>query len=246
MGISWSMSKRECQQYLKKIVLIFIGVLLISIFNFRVMYNIDFNKGVNYLVQRIAQDNESWWFFYDKPQINNLSEEIKSFKYKGTKDLYEIGYENARKFGSHFLAERMKNYSTIKGEYERKRRLATGSFAQIIMNTRFLYLLILLYVMLFYFILKKIILLFNNKKKSIHFILFKFLYFSILIRFFLMVKTGLFQIHNDLFNMKFIFYVIICMLSASLAIFIIGLQKKDKKMLFDFLKYDVFSKKTDL
>ena len=44
----------------------------------------------------------------------------------------------------------------------------------------------------------------------------------------------------------FIFYVIICMLSASLAIFIIGLQKKDKKMLFDFLKYDVFSKKTDL
>jgi len=174
------------------------------------MYKVPVSKAVVFFEQRICQDNESWWYFYDKEYDNlNILNEINSFKYKGIGDLYEIGYENARLFGSHMLAEKMRGYNFVKEEYDRKKRIASGSMTQLKIYGRKFYFIIIIYVYTYYFILNKIVSLHKKKYSSILISFLIFIYLSLLLRFLIQTLAGIVQVNNEFFNIKTIYFLII-------------------------------------
>ena len=202
---------------LKGILLIFlyisffsIGMIFCCIAVISTMYKISHEQAVQFFEQRIYQDNESWWYFYDK-DYNDLSikNEIEAFKYRGIGNLYEIGYQKARLFGSHMLAEKIRGYDDIKGEYERKKRISSGSFTQIKLYGRGYYAIILVYAFMTYFILKNIIEIYSIRAKNFVINLLLLLYVSILLRFLIQVVSGLIQINNEFFSVKAIYFLII-------------------------------------
>lgn len=221
LGVSFTTNNNECKKIWKYIVIFCNLIIILCLSTFSTMYKIPLSQAKNYFIQRVAQDNETWWFFYDK-EIEKLSikEEIKSFKYHGTADLYKIGYINARKFGSHMLAEKMKDYKTIEGEYMRKRRIASGSLTQLKLYGRQYYLIIGIYLVLCHLTLKKLFKITNKKSKYFFINILVLIYSTILLRFFLLIKTGLFQINNDFFNLKMLkFLVLIFSIEIVLKIF---------------------------
>ena len=210
LGISINTTTKQCKFYLKYAIFFLIGVVFCCISVVSTMYKIDYKESVAFFKERIYQDNESWWYFYDKEYDDlEIINEIKAIKYKGIGNLYEIGYENARLFGSHLLAEKIEGYETVKGEYERKRRIAAGSMAQIKLYGRKYYFLLLIYIYMIYFILKNIVYTFKIKSKNFLINMLLFIYISILIRFYIQVDGGLMQINNDFFSIKALYFLLI-------------------------------------
>ena len=210
LGISINTTTKQCKFYLKYAMFFLIGVFFCCVGVISTMYRINSKEAIDFFEQRIYQDNESWWYFYDKEYDDlNIINEIKAIKYRGIGDLYEIGYENARLFGSHLLAEKITGYENVKGEYERKKRIAAGSMAQIKLYGRKYYFLLLVYMYMIYFILKNIVYIFKIKSKDFLINMLLFVYISILIRFYIQVDAGLMQINNDFFSIKAFYFLLI-------------------------------------
>ena len=123
--------------------------------------------------------------------------------------MYEIGYENARLFGSHMLAEKMRGYNFVKEEYDRKKRIASGSMTQLKIYGRKFYFIIIIYVYTYYFILNKIVSLHKKKYSSILISFLIFIYLSLLLRFLIQTLAGIVQVNNEFFNIKTIYFLII-------------------------------------
>ena len=210
IGIAINTPTQKCKKYFKYISFFSIGMIFCCIAVISTMYKISHEQAVQFFEQRIYQDNESWWYFYDK-DYNDLSikNEIEAFKYRGIGNLYEIGYQKARLFGSHMLAEKIRGYDDIKGEYERKKRISSGSFTQIKLYGRGYYAIILVYAFMTYFILKNIIEIYSIRAKNFVINLLLLLYVSILLRFLIQVVSGLIQINNEFFSVKAIYFLII-------------------------------------
>lgn len=234
LGISFTTDNKICKKIWKYILTFCVIIIILCLSTFSAMYKISFSEAKNYFIQRAAQDNETWWFFYDK-KIENLEikNEIESFKYHGTADLYNLGYETARNFGSHMLAEKMKNYEIVRGEYNRKRRIASGSMTQLKIYGRTYYSIILIYLFLCYLTLKKLLKI--TKKKSRYFFIniFYLMYSAILLRFYLLIKTGLFQINNDFFNKKMLQFLIIIFFYEIIIKIIRRRKKKNEKDIYN-------------
>lgn len=210
LGISINTTNKQCKFYFKYAAFFLVGVIFCCISVVSTMYKINYKEAVDFFKERIYQDNESWWYFYDKEYKDlEIINEIKAIRYKGIGDLYEIGYENARLFGSHLLAEKIEGYETVKGEYERKRRIAAGSMAQIKLYGRKYYFLLLIYIYMLHFILKNIVYVFKIKSKNFLINMLLFIYISILIRFYIQVDAGLMQINNDFFSIKAVYFLLI-------------------------------------
>lgn len=210
LGISFTANNEECKKIWKYIIIFCCLIVTICLSTFSTMYKISLPQAKKYFIQRAAQDNETWWFFYDKKIENlNIREEIKSSKYHGIADLYKIGYRNARKFGSHMLAEKMKSYEIVEGEYTRKRRIASGSFIQLKIYGRQYYLILGVYLIFSHLTLKKLFKITSRKSKYFFINILIVIYSAILLRFFLLIKTGLFQINNDFFNLKMLYFLIL-------------------------------------
>lgn len=210
LGIAINTSDKQCKSYLKYIACFSLGLIFCCITVISTMYKISTSEAVVFFEQRVCQDNESWWYFYDKDYDDlNIVNEIKAFQYKGIGNLYDVGYENARLFGSHMLAEKMKGYEVVKGEYERKKRIAAGSMTQIKLYGRQYYLLIIMYSYMIYFVLKTIVNLFKLRFNNILINLFLYTYISFLLRFYIQIESGLFQINNDFLNIKALYFLLI-------------------------------------
>ena len=210
LGISLNTSEKQCKSYLKYVSCFFVGMIFCCIAVISTMYKVPVSKAVVFLEQRICQDNESWWYFYDKEYDDlNILNEINSFKYKGIGDLYDIGYENARLFGSHMLAEKMRGYNFVKEEYDRKKRIASGSMTQLKIYGRKFYFIIIIYVYTYYFILKKIVSLHKKKYSSVLISFLIFIYLSLLLRFLIQTLAGIVQVNNEFFNLKTIYFLLI-------------------------------------
>ncbi len=230
LGISFTSNNEKCKKIWKYIIIFGNIIIILCLSSFRTMYKISLPQAKNYFIQRVAQDNEVWWFFYDKKLQNlNIKNELKSFKYHGTADLYKIGYSEARKFGSHMLGERMKGYQIIEGEYTRKRRIAAGSFIQLKIYGRQYYLFICIYIILCYLTLKRLLKIIQLKEKNFFLNFFLLVYSAILLRFFLLIKTGLFQINNDFFNMKMLYFLILILINE-IMIKILPRRKNEKNI----------------
>lgn len=210
LGIAINTSDKQCKSYLKYIACFSLGLIFCCITVISTMYKISASEAVVFFEQRVCQDNESWWYFYDKDYDDlNIVNEIKAFQYKGIGNLYDVGYENARLFGSHMLAEKMKGYEIVKGEYERKKRIAAGSITQIKLYGRQYYLLVIMYSYMIYFVLKTIVNLFKLSFKNILINLFLYTYISFLLRFYIQIESGLFQINNEFISIKAIYFLVI-------------------------------------
>lgn len=107
------------------------------------------------------------------------------------------------------LAEKMKGYEIVKGEYERKKRIAAGSITQIKLYGRQYYLLVIMYSYMIYFVLKTIVNLFKLSFKNILINLFLYTYISFLLRFYIQIESGLFQINNEFISIKAIYFLVI-------------------------------------
>lgn len=210
LGIAINTSDKQCKSYLKYIACFSLGLIFCCITVISTMYKISTSEAVVFFEQRVCQDNESWWYFYDKDYDDlNIVNEIKAFQYKGIGNLYDVGYENARLFGSHMLAEKMKGYEVVKGEYERKKRIAAGSMTQIKLYGRQYYLLIIMYSYMIYFVLKTLVNLFKLRFNNILINLFLYTYISFLLRFYIQIESGLFQINNDFLSIKALYFLLI-------------------------------------
>lgn len=210
LGIAINTSNKQCKSYLKYVGCFLMGLIFCCITVISTMYKISPSEAVVFFEQRVCQDNESWWYFYDKDYDDlNIINEIKAFQYKGIGNLYDIGYENARLFGSHMLAEKMKGYKIVKGEYDRKKRIAAGSMTQIKLYGRQYYLLIIMYSYIIYFVLKTLVNLFKLKFNNILINLFLYTYISFLLRFYIQIESGLFQINNEFISIKAIYFLVI-------------------------------------
>lgn len=210
LGIAINTSTKKCKKYFKYISLFSIGMIFCCIAVISTMYKISNEQAVQFFEQRIYQDNESWWYFYDKDYSDlNIINEVKAFKYRGIGNLYEIGYEKARFFGSHMLAEKIRGYDDIKGEYERKKRISSGSFTQIKLYGRVYYVIIFIYGFMLYFVLKNIIEVYSIKSKNFIISFVLLLYVSILLRFLIQIVSGLIQINNEFFSIKAVYFFMI-------------------------------------
>ena len=107
------------------------------------------------------------------------------------------------------LAEKMKGYKIVKGEYERKKRIAAESITQIKLYGRQYYLLVIIYSYMIYFVLKTIVNLFKLRFNNILINLFLYTYISFLLRFYIQIESGLFQINNEFINIKAIYFLLI-------------------------------------
>ncbi|WP_335943103.1 hypothetical protein [Fusobacterium polymorphum] len=210
LGISINTSVKQCRSYLKYVGCFLVGMIFCCIAVMSTMYKIPITKAVVFFEQRVCQDNESWWYFYDKDYNDlNIFNEMKSFKYKGIGDLYDIGYENARLFGSHMLAEKIKGYNFVKEEYDRKKRIASGSITQLKIYGREYYFLIAIYIYTYYFIVKEIVDLHKKKYNGVLMNFLVFIYLSFLLRFLIQTLAGIVQVNNEFFNIKTIYFLLI-------------------------------------
>ena len=107
------------------------------------------------------------------------------------------------------LAEKIRGYDDIKGEYERKKRISSGSFTQIKLYGRVYYVIIFIYGFMLYFVLKNIIEVYSIKSKNFIISFVLLLYVSILLRFLIQIVSGLIQINNEFFSIKAVYFFMI-------------------------------------
>ena len=66
LGIAINTSNKQCKSYLKYIACFSLGLIFCCITVISTMYKISASEAVVFFEQRVCQDNESWWYFYDK------------------------------------------------------------------------------------------------------------------------------------------------------------------------------------
>ena len=107
------------------------------------------------------------------------------------------------------LAEKIKGYNFVKEEYDRKKRIASGSITQLKIYGREYYFLIAIYICTYYFIVKEIVDLHKKKYNGALMNFLVFIYLSFLLRFLIQTLAGIVQVNNEFFNIKTIYFLVI-------------------------------------
>lgn len=197
------LQEEETMEKLKKYVYI-AGIIIVACFLINRIYvrDMDFTKSRDYFIQRVAQQNQLTWYFYqnDYKENNNVKNEVNSF-FIPNKEIYNQTFEDASKYGQFKIMTLATGWDFAYLKFNRKSRLATGTIAQILLYTKSFIMVFIIQLILA--ISTQTHLKYIAKEAKSKERVFSFLKLNFMLKLQnVIVLGGMFQILNDLFNIQ--------------------------------------------